>query len=58
MEPKNIKLAQTPPSEGTNSHLGRVEPRRSISCVQRNSRNASVGFEPQTSRSAVERATT
>ena len=35
--PKNIKLAQTLSSKGTNSHLGRVEARRFISCAQRNS---------------------
>ena len=35
--PKNIKHAQTQPSQGTNSHLVRVEPRRFISCTLRNS---------------------
>ena len=56
--PRNIKLAQTPQFQGTNSHLGRVEPRRFISCaqrnslwaiwcVQRNTRQACVGFELQ-----------
>ena len=38
-------------------HFGRVKPRRFISCALRNSRQASVGFEPRTSRSAGERAT-
>ena len=56
--PMNIKLAQIQPSKGTTSHIGRVEPRRYISCALRNSRKASVGFEPRTSRSAAERATT
>ena len=49
---------QTPPSQGTNSHLSRVEPRRFIYCAQRNSRSASVAFEPGTSVFAVERVTT
>ena len=31
------KLASTLPAQGTNSNLGHVEPRRFISCVQRNS---------------------
>ena len=30
--PRNIKLAHTLPSQGTNSHLGRAEPLRLISC--------------------------
>ena len=41
-----------------NSHLGRVEPRRFNSCALRNSRYASVEFEPWISRSAVKCATT
>ena len=48
--PRNIKLAQTHPSWCTNSHLGRVESRRFIPCALRNSRYASEGFEPRTSR--------
>ena len=40
--PGNIKLAQTPLSQGTNSYLGRVDPRRFISCAQRNSLSANV----------------
>ena len=32
------QLAKTPPSQGTYSHLGRMEPWRYISCAQRNSR--------------------
>ena len=47
--PRNIKLAQTQPSQSTSSHLGRVETLKFISCALRNSRKASVGFEPQTS---------
>ena len=46
--PRNIELAQTQSSQCTNSHLGRVEPQRFISCALRNSRKASVGFKPQT----------
>ena len=41
----NIKLAQTPPSQDTNSHLGRVEPRIFISYAQRYSCLGNVGFE-------------
>ena len=37
MTPRNIN-AQTPTFQGTNSHLGRVEPQRFISSAQRNSR--------------------
>ena len=55
---RNIKLAQALPSQSTNSNLDRVEPRRFISCAQRNSHEASVGFVPRTSRFAVERAIT
>ena len=35
--PRNIKLAQTLPSQGPNSYIGRVKPWRFISCAQRNS---------------------
>ena len=49
---------QTQSSQGTNSHLGRVEPRRCIYCAMRNSWQASVGLEPRTSRSRVKPATT
>ena len=58
--PRNIKLAQTPPYLGTNSHLGltQVEPQRFISCAQRSSHQVSVGFESGTSRSSVKHATT
>ena len=58
MAPGNIQHAQTQTSQDTNSHLGRVEPRRFICCAQRNSRQASEGFEPRTSRSAGECTTT
>ena len=58
MAPMNIKLTQTQFSQGTNSQRGRVEPRRYISCALRNSREASLKFEPRSSRSAVERAAT
>ena len=34
--PRNIKLAQTPPTPCANLHLGRVEHRRFISCAHRN----------------------
>ena len=40
--PRNIKLTQTQRSQGTKSHIGRVEPRIFISCFQRNSRLDSV----------------
>ena len=33
MAPGNVKLVQAQTSQGTNSHLGRVEPRRIISCA-------------------------
>ena len=46
----NIKFAQTLPSQGTNSHFGRVE---SLSPA----REASIGFDPMTFRSVVERDT-
>ena len=35
--PSNILLAETQPSQSTNSHLGRIEPRRLISCAVKNS---------------------
>ena len=56
--PKNTTLAQTQLSQGTDSHLGRVELRRFISCALTKSGYASLEFEPRTSRSSVERATT
>ena len=45
---------QTSPSQGIISNSGRMEPRRFISCDQKNSRSVSVGFEPGASRFAVE----
>ena len=56
--PRNIRLTQSPPSQGTNSHLGQVEPRKFIACVLRHLRKASAEFEPWTSHSAVKRTTT
>ena len=58
MVPRNIKLAQTMPSQGTYSNLDRVEPWRFISCAQRNSRLARVRSEPGTTQSAAEHSTT
>ena len=58
MPPRNLKFAQTPPSEGTNSHLSRVEPWRFISCAKRNLSKARVRFEQQTSCCEVECAST
>ena len=53
MVSRNIKLAQTPPSQGTKSHFGQVKPRIFISRAQRNSCYVIVVFKQRTSQSAI-----